>query len=1060
MGLRKNTLPVISWLGLGLLGLIAYIYSNPLSGADSPGCRMSYMGPSYARIRGFDETHTRFASKYSLYLYREQDHDPAPQNDNGFESLDGIPILFIPGNAGSYRQVRSIAAETSNLYFEEYRNSDELNKNARNFDFFTADFNEDFTAFHGRTMLDQAEYLNQAIKFILGLYSNTENPPKSVVVLGHSMGGVVARVMMTLPNYLENSINTIITLSSPHAAAPLTFDGDILKLYSATDRFWYAAYNNMSELAQKRLSETSLISITGGLLDEILPADYTTLGFLVPPSHGFTVYTTGIPNVWTPIDHLAIVWCHQLRHKVAKVLLDIADFSSPSRTYSLPERLSIFKEHLLTGFEDITSQDKKIVTSDKDIQLNLDASQVTFITPGNALRINPDVKRNEKHPNFNIFQLPSNKDSHFSLISSLPMTVWKEFSKTEYINPSVLICSKTDSLKSEEIYDYTTENTAEYISLQCIDITLDQRPIPNSHTNALEDSSYGGDKLPFYGFKLNSTLLNNFDVIVVADRLKSTHHEFVLGQVSSTDSTNYILGTNSFSLITSGAQISLPNNRAIAANIKVPGAWSSLLAYDVSFKIPKSVSSSFAPIVRQWSSEPYETKWHIDIENNKRVTMTMHGIAPYTPFRKESGMNIELWNDAAGSEPIPLDIKIKIDWLTSLRLLVIRYRLALGAFCVLVTLYVLTIQLRTLQKTLKFPSFIQGLQVATSLPNFVGICLILALLTPIVKFSFVQKVLNLIDPVVLRDPNEINLALHREFKLNSFYLGLEEECLFFLGPLFYTIGIGLVYISYNILFLMGMAISQIFILSRAVFGSILKNKRFGGKDGSENQPSKSTTSISVSNDISPASILAKDKISKIQLILDIWKHRQILVIALLVLAVPFYIPYQFVYIVCCCIQAIKLIKIFVSKQDKGREIGSNRVSNLDNLLNYQFSWLILMLWILPVNIPILIVFVHNLSVNWTTPFSSHHNFLSIIPIIIVTEKNSRMTIIPRSSKTSSTLSNTMITAIIWYCYYFIFYSIIYGIRHTYWLHHLLNILCCLLLMLYYEDEQTESEKMQ
>ena len=38
---------------------------------------MSYMRPSYAKLSDFDTEHTRLASKYSLYLYREQgiDHD-------------------------------------------------------------------------------------------------------------------------------------------------------------------------------------------------------------------------------------------------------------------------------------------------------------------------------------------------------------------------------------------------------------------------------------------------------------------------------------------------------------------------------------------------------------------------------------------------------------------------------------------------------------------------------------------------------------------------------------------------------------------------------------------------------------------------------------------------------------------------------------------------------------------------------------------------------------------------------------------------------------------------
>jgi hypothetical protein len=38
---------------------------------DVKGCGMSYMRPTYSRFANFDTEHTRFASKYSLYLYRE-----------------------------------------------------------------------------------------------------------------------------------------------------------------------------------------------------------------------------------------------------------------------------------------------------------------------------------------------------------------------------------------------------------------------------------------------------------------------------------------------------------------------------------------------------------------------------------------------------------------------------------------------------------------------------------------------------------------------------------------------------------------------------------------------------------------------------------------------------------------------------------------------------------------------------------------------------------------------------------------------------------------------------
>ena len=42
---------------------------------DPKGCNMSYMSPMFAKLSDFDTEHTRFASKYSLYLYREEGID-------------------------------------------------------------------------------------------------------------------------------------------------------------------------------------------------------------------------------------------------------------------------------------------------------------------------------------------------------------------------------------------------------------------------------------------------------------------------------------------------------------------------------------------------------------------------------------------------------------------------------------------------------------------------------------------------------------------------------------------------------------------------------------------------------------------------------------------------------------------------------------------------------------------------------------------------------------------------------------------------------------------------
>jgi UPF0716 family protein affecting phage T7 exclusion len=61
---------------LGIVILISILRSLVTSQLDPKGCRMSYMRPSYVRFTEFDTEHTRFATKYSLYLYREQGIEP------------------------------------------------------------------------------------------------------------------------------------------------------------------------------------------------------------------------------------------------------------------------------------------------------------------------------------------------------------------------------------------------------------------------------------------------------------------------------------------------------------------------------------------------------------------------------------------------------------------------------------------------------------------------------------------------------------------------------------------------------------------------------------------------------------------------------------------------------------------------------------------------------------------------------------------------------------------------------------------------------------------------
>ncbi|OAV86627.1 hypothetical protein PTTG_29801 [Puccinia triticina 1-1 BBBD Race 1] len=317
--------------------------SGGARGGGAGSCRMTWMSPRYLAIR---PVQSRLASKYSLYLYREQPYDLEDQPSRS-------PVLFIPGNAGSFRQIRSIAAVTSATYFAPSEQEGYLARQHPGLDFFTLDFNDAFSAFHGQTMVEQAEFANDAVRAILALYRasravrNGHLPvPTSVLILSHSMGGIVARKMLTMPNYANQTVATIISLSSPHSLPALSFERGVERVYEQINTLWRQAYQ---QSRPGPLDDLLLVSISGGSSDTTVSADSSSLRSLAPGSHGLTVFTTGIPGVWTPIDHLAILWCNQLAAVLARALLEIAEPRSPSQAGPVARRLEILKAHLRLG---------------------------------------------------------------------------------------------------------------------------------------------------------------------------------------------------------------------------------------------------------------------------------------------------------------------------------------------------------------------------------------------------------------------------------------------------------------------------------------------------------------------------------------------------------------------------------------------------------------------------------------------------------------------------------------------------------------------------------------
>lgn len=155
-------------------------------------------------------------------------------------------------------------------------------------------------------------------------------------------------------------------------------------------------------------------------------------------------------------------------------------------------------------------------------------------------------------------------------------------------------------------------------------------------------------------------------------------------------------------------------------------------------------------------------------------------------------------------------------------------------------------------------------------------------------------------------------------------------------------------------------------------------------------------------------------------------RQRLITTAILLLLITTLIPYQFAYMVltivqlCTCVRALRLAR-------------DTRSGAHYNFYNYTTSVLVLMLWVLPINMPVLIVWIHNLAVHWLTPFSTHHNLLAVLPLVLVVEVMSTGNMTPRITGRARYITNvlTFLSAL---------YAAIYGVTYAYRLHHLLNIL--------------------
>lgn len=220
-------------------------------------CTMSFMLTDYSLIDVPGD------QPYSLLRYTHPNFPAKPDPRS-------IPVIFIPGNRGSYKQVRTLGSWLAQHH----------GQSQKPFTIYTVDLKEQFSVLSNKVLRQQRQFVKDAIKILEGRHNE-----KRFILVGHSMGAIVARLAMADLNP-QNFI--LFTLAAPQTSPILEIDPH--------DPIDY----------QSLPIETSLtINLSGGWADaQVLPFESKQADKVQ------NLNTETIPLVWASTHHQAIVWVH------------------------------------------------------------------------------------------------------------------------------------------------------------------------------------------------------------------------------------------------------------------------------------------------------------------------------------------------------------------------------------------------------------------------------------------------------------------------------------------------------------------------------------------------------------------------------------------------------------------------------------------------------------------------------------------------------------------------------------------------------------------------------
>ena len=292
---------VASFFSATVVALLALLFYPPPN-----QCEEGTEAPVYTAVDIVGVRRDELPASYRL-LHVAESSVPA----GALPSTGARAVLFVPGNAGAFTQVKSMCAEAA--------------KAGLPLDFYTVDLGSELVAFRGELLERQVRFVRHALRTVATLQPQQHTPTRGqrsvatsppLLAVGHSMGGLVLRAALqhTVPPRSNAAftpqVALLLTLGTPHAAPVIATEASVFGFYADL------AYN------EARTVPTPTISVSGGERDVQVPAHLCELSHR-PGGRAVDLSAQAVRGVRGSVDHQCLSWCLPLIPRINEWLATV-----------------------------------------------------------------------------------------------------------------------------------------------------------------------------------------------------------------------------------------------------------------------------------------------------------------------------------------------------------------------------------------------------------------------------------------------------------------------------------------------------------------------------------------------------------------------------------------------------------------------------------------------------------------------------------------------------------------------------------------------------------------